>query len=78
MLHHQMQKGVAIISSDVYQDWGSIISHFEKEMNLIRIKSVVLSDSDADRVVAALEVRPITTCQLILFDNYLMNTLSLA
>lgn len=58
ILHRQASRCVAVISSDAYQDWGHIISLLEKEMNLVRVKTVLFSDIQADSLVSTLQVDP--------------------
>ena len=56
LLHKQTQKCVAMISSDVYQDWGMIISVLEKEMTLAKLRSVLISEVDAEIMMAMLQI----------------------
>lgn len=57
-LHHQMQRCAAIITSDVYQDWGVVLKKLEKDMVLVRLKSIQMNDMNADKVTSLLGASP--------------------
>ena len=55
-LHKANTKCMAVVSSDVYQDWGVIISALEKEMTLVRLRTVIFSDQDVDTLMSSLQI----------------------
>ena len=57
-LHKELQKCIAIVSSDVYQDWGIIVSVLEKEMTLAKLRTAHISDVDAEVIMAMLAIDP--------------------
>ena len=55
-LHKANTKCMAVVSSDVYQDWGVIISALEKEMTLVRLRTVIFIDQDVDTLMSSLQI----------------------
>ncbi len=50
-LHRQASKSVAILSADIYESWGKIITALESEMTLVKIRTVLLAENDAESLL---------------------------
>ena len=57
-LERQTQKCIALISSDLYQDWGKIVAALETEMTLVKLRTVIFNDSEAESFLAMTQGDP--------------------
>jgi len=54
-LHQPYQQCIGILSSDVYQDWGKIVSILEKKMSLVRLRTCIFTEMDAKSILSFLQ-----------------------
>ena len=63
-LHHQTQQVFVLISCGLYQQWGQIVADLNDCMTIIKVKSVLPSASEADKICGALDLDGRTSKEL--------------